>query len=100
MARVVVTARARADLDRLIRTHSLPSSTRERVIRSLAPLAEFPAIGAQLPDPWAPRRFVLGPWRWMLLMYSIDRERDLVVILTVVDGRSTASPTVDRSGEP
>ena len=98
MTRVVVTARARADIDRLIRTHSLPAATRERVIRSLAPLAEFPAMGARLPDRWAPRRFVLGPWRWMLMVYVVDEVRDLVIVLTIVDGRSAASPTVDRDG--
>ena len=96
MARVVVTARVRSDLDRLIRTHSLPGPTRGRVIRSLAPLADFPLLGAPPPDRWAPRRFVLGPWRWMLLVYLADPERDLVVVLTIIDGRSTSSPTIDR----
>ena len=98
MARVVVTARARADLDRLIRTHSLPSSTRDRVIRSLAPMADFPSLGAPLPDRWAPRRFVLGPWRWMLMVCLVEPDRDLVIVLVIVDGRSASSPTVDRDG--
>lgn len=96
MARVVVTARARADLHRLIRTHSLPATTRDRVVRSLAPLADFPAMGALLPDRWAPRRFVLGPWRWMVIVYVVDEDRDLVIVLTIVDGRSATSPTSDR----
>jgi plasmid stabilization system protein ParE len=98
VARVVITDRARADLARLTRTHSLPATTRDRVIRSLSPLAEFPLMGAPLPDRWAPRRFVLGPWRWMLMVYIVDDDRDLVIVLSVVDGRSAASPTVD--GEP
>lgn len=95
MARVVVTERARTDLDRLIRTHSLPATTRARVIRSLAPLAEFPGMGAPLAGRWAPSRFVLGPWRWMLLVYVVDPERDLVIVLSILDGRSAASPTSD-----
>lgn len=95
MARVVVTDRARADLDRLIRTHSLPATTRARVIRSLAPLAEFPGMGSPLPGRWAPSRFVLGPWRWMLLAYVVDPDRDLVIVLSVLDGRSAASQTSD-----
>jgi dipeptidyl aminopeptidase/acylaminoacyl peptidase len=35
---------AQADLERLIRTHSLPPSTRDRVRASLAPLASFPLM--------------------------------------------------------
>ena len=95
MARVVVTERARTDLDRLIRSHSLPATTRARVSRSLAPLAEFPAMGAPLPGRWAPSRFVLGPWRWMLLVYAVDPDRDLVVVLSILDGRSAVSATSD-----
>ena len=98
MARVVVTERARSDLHRLIQTHSLPATTRDRVIRTLAPLAEFPALGATLPGRWAPRRFILGPWRWMLLVYLEDPDRDLVIVLSIIDGRSAASPTTDRGG--
>lgn len=98
MARVVVTDQARADLARLIRTHSLPPSTRERVGRSLAPLAEFPLLGVPLTGRWAPRRFVLGPWRWMLLVYRVEEASDLMIILAIVDGRSAGSPTVDRGG--
>lgn len=95
MARVVVTERARTDLDRLIRTHSLPATTRARVMRPLAPLAELPGMGAPLPGRWAPSRFVLGPWRWMLLVYIVDPDRDLVIVLSILDGRSAASPTSD-----
>ncbi len=91
MARVVVTARARADLHRLIRTHSLPATTRDRVVRSLAPLADFPAMGALLPDRWAPRRFVLGPWRWMVIVYEVLDNSDRVVVVTVQDGRRARS---------
>jgi len=91
----VVTDRARADLDRLMVTHSLPGTTPQRVARALAPLADFPALGAPLEGRWAPRRFVLGPWRWMLIVYIVDEARDLVVVLSMVDGRSATSPTVD-----
>lgn len=98
MARVVVTVRARNDLDGLIRTHSLPSTTRDRVIRSSAPLADFPALGAPLHGRWAPRRFVLGPWRWLLMVYLVEPDRDLVIVVAIVDGRTAGSPTIDRDG--
>jgi plasmid stabilization system protein ParE len=94
--RVVVTERARADLARLIQTHSLPASTRDRVRRALAPLAEFPLLGPPLHGRWAPMRFILGPWRWMVVVHEVDRERGLVLVLAIVDGRSAASPTVLR----
>jgi hypothetical protein len=93
MAAVVVTETARADLDRLIRTHRLPGSTRDRVKASLAPLATFPLLGRALPGRWAGFRVVLGPWPWMLLVHAYDEVRDRVVIVTIQDSRSARSAT-------
>lgn len=61
MTRVVVTPAALEDLERLIRTHSLPADTRERVRHSLRPLERFPLLGAELEGRWAGFRFLLGP---------------------------------------
>ncbi len=87
MATVVVTPTAVDDLERLIRTHSLPSNTRDRVRSSLRALTRFPLLGAPLTGRWAPFRFLLGPWRWMLLVYVYDEKRDRVAVVTIEDAR-------------
>ncbi len=96
MARVVVTHAAERDLHDLIRTHRLPENTIERVKRSIRPLAEFPELGAELGGAFAPRRFLLGPWRWMIVIYRFYRESDVVAILAIVDGRTSTSPAAHR----
>jgi plasmid stabilization system protein ParE len=91
MTRVVVTPTAAEDLARLIVTHSLPADTTERVKRSLRPLADFPLLGAELEGRWQGFRFILGPWRWMVIVYLVDEEQ--VSVVTVQDGRSSRAPT-------
>jgi hypothetical protein len=91
MTRVVVMPTAAEDLARLIVTHSLPADTSERVKRSLRPLADFPLLGAALEGRWQGFRFILGPWRWMGLVYLVDEEQ--VSVVTVQDGRSSRAPT-------
>ncbi len=93
MASVLVSPRARRNLERLIRTHSLPASTVARFVASIEPLATFPAIGAPLGGRWSGFRFVLGPWRWMLIIYEYQQEQDLVGIVTVQDARSSGAAT-------
>ena len=96
MARVVVTQTAARDLRALMRTHRLPENTIERFRRSIRPLADFPELGGELGGAFAPWRFLLGPWRWMIVIYRFYPERDLVAILAVVDGRTSTSPTAQR----
>lgn len=93
MARVLVTPAARDDLELLIRTHSLPADTKARVARSLRPLSEFPFLGRSLEGAWAGFRFLLGPWRWMIVVYCVDETRDEVSIVTIQDARSSRSAT-------
>jgi plasmid stabilization system protein ParE len=93
MAAVIITPTARNDLESLIRTHSLPPSTRERFKRSLQPLASFPMIGAPFEGRWSRFRFVLGPWRWMIVVYHYDADADRVAVVTVQDGRASRAPT-------
>ena len=93
MARVEVAAAAAEDLDRLIVTHSLPASTKARVQRTLRPLERFPLLGAELGGRWTNFRFVLGPWRWMVVVYAYLEDEDRLVLVTIQDGRSTAGPT-------
>jgi plasmid stabilization system protein ParE len=96
VARVVVTATARADLHELIRTHSLPADTESRLGSALQPLAGFPRLGPELGGRFAGRRFILGPWRWMVVVYRWHEDRDLVAVLAIVDARSAGSPTRRR----
>jgi plasmid stabilization system protein ParE len=90
VARVELSTSAVHDLERLIRSHSLPDDTRARVRRSLEPLTRFPRIGPQLVGRWEGLRFVLGPWRWMIVVYVFLEEEDRVVIVTIQDGRSSS----------
>jgi hypothetical protein len=89
VAKVVVMPTAEDDLAELIRTHSLPPDTKDRVKQALRPLARFPLLGAKLEGRWNGFRFVLGPWRWLLILYVFDEEADTVSIVTIQDGRSS-----------
>lgn len=92
MARVELSKSAVEDLDRLIRTHSLPADTKERLRRSLRHLEHFPRLGPELGGRWSGLRFVLGPWRWMLIVYAYLEADDRVVVVTIQDGRSSTAP--------
>jgi len=81
------------DLERMTITHSLPPDSRERVGRSLRPLEQFPRIGRQLDGRWEPLRFILGPWRWMLILYSYEKPDELVLVVAFHDARSSAAAT-------
>jgi hypothetical protein len=81
------------DLDRMIVTHSLPADTKTRVRRSLSPLERFPRLGRQLDGRWEPFRLILGPWRWMLIVYVYDEQDDVVLIATIQDARSSTAAT-------
>lgn len=96
MARVELAAAAVEDLRVLIRTHSLPPDTPARVARSLRPLERVPLIGPQLTGRWEGFRFLLGPWRWMLLVYVVLDAEDRVVVVTIQDARSSAAATASR----
>jgi len=93
VARVELSEVAVARLDRMIVTHSLPADTRDRVRRSLRVLEEFPRIGRQLDGQWEGLRVVLGPWRWMLIVYLYEEVGGLVQIVTIQDARSSTAVT-------
>lgn len=94
MARVELTAGAVDDLDRLILTHSLPADTRERIRRSLRPLARFPRLGAAIDERRPEERFLIGPWQWLVLVYEFREAEGRVVVLSTEDGRSSKAATV------
>ena len=96
MARVVVAPTADADLDELIDALSLPPNTRSRVKARLKQLAVFPEGGQELNGRWRGFRFILGPWRWMLIVYAFDEEVDQVRVVTIQDSRSARSATSHR----
>lgn len=93
MAEVRLSAAAVEKLERMILTHSLPADTRARVARSLEPLSRFPLLGRELEDSWHPLRFILGPWRWMLIVYVFEESEDVVVVVTIQDARSSTAAT-------
>lgn len=93
MAEVRLSAVAVEDLDRMIVSHSLPPDTKNRFRRSLCILEQFPNIGRQLDGRWRPMRFILGPWRWMLIVYTFEESSNLVIVLTIQDARSSAAAT-------
>ena len=96
MASVELAAAAVEDLDNLIRTHTLPDDTRQRVARSMRSLARFPNIGPALTGRWDGFRFILGPWRWMIIVYVHLDAEDRVVVVTIKDGRSSTAATARR----
>jgi hypothetical protein len=38
-------------------------------------------------------RFILGPWRWMLIIYRYEEASNVVFVLTIQDARSSAAGT-------
>lgn len=77
----------------MILTHSLSADTRARVKRSLRVLEGFPLIGRELEGRWQSYRFVLGPWRWLLIVYVYDQQEDAVLVVTIQDARSSSAAT-------
>jgi plasmid stabilization system protein ParE len=96
MTRVEITRNSTEDLDHLIRTLSLPGDTRERVRKALRPLERFPLLGPELPGRWVGFRFVLGPWRWMILVYVYLEDLDRVIVVSIEDARSARAVTATR----
>lgn len=91
MAQVIVTPQARRDVDEAISALSLPDDAWARIARSLRTLETFPLAGAELGGRWAPTRFVLGPWRWMILLYRYEESAERVYVVAMHDGRSATS---------
>jgi len=100
VARVVVTATAAQSLAELIDSHSLPADTAERIRRTLLPLERFPRLGPTLDPPSTEARFLLGPWRWLVIVYAYRESDDVVAVLTFEDGRAARSATAERERQP
>ena len=91
--RVALSARAEADLAAMEATLSLPADTRHRVRGSLQYVGLFPSMGRALEGRWEPLRVWGGPWPWMLFVYEVLADEDLVLVVTVRDARASNSPT-------
>ncbi len=97
MARVEWSEEASLNLDRLIQTHSLPNDTRRRVKHSLEQLTRFPRLGPVIAQRGEYElRFVLGPWPWLVIVYTYLDGEDRVVIVAAEDGRSAEGTTARR----
>jgi hypothetical protein len=96
VARVVIAPTAIDDLDGLILSRHLPRNTWARVKARLGHLADFPRGGSELEGRWQGFRFVLGPWSWMLIVYTFDEEADQVSVITIQDARTARSVTSKR----
>jgi plasmid stabilization system protein ParE len=100
VAQVVVTPQARRDVDEAISVLNLPDDAWARIGRSLRVLETFPLAGSELAGRWAPTRFVIGPWSWMILLYRYEESSDRVYVVAMHDGRSAASATAVQSHRP
>ena len=96
MAKLIVTPRAERDVEEAITDLGLPDDTWARVGRSLVLLEDFPLAGRALEGNWAPARFLLGPWPWMILLYRYDEPSDRVFLVAVHDARLATAATAGR----
>jgi hypothetical protein len=97
VARITVMPQARRDVDAAIGTLELPADSWLRIAYSLRVLEAFPLSGPRLEGRFAPNRFVLGPWPWMLLVYRYEEATDEVFLLAMFDARSSGSPLMPQS---
>ena len=50
-------------------------------------------MGPALNGRWEGFRFLLGPWRWLLLVYVVIESEDRIVVVTIQDARSSTAAT-------
>jgi plasmid stabilization system protein ParE len=96
VARVLLTPRAVQDLGELVDGLGLPPDALARVQRTLRTLERFPRAGRALTGRWEGTRFLIGPWPWMILVYTFDEPGDAVYVVAVHDGRSSSAATHRR----
>ncbi|MDX6638723.1 MAG: hypothetical protein QOJ01_2234 [Solirubrobacterales bacterium] len=93
MPAIEVTRLAREDLIELIATRSLPADTRDRISRSLLTLEEFPRAGKQLSGVWRDCRALIGPWGWLIVVYTYSEAEDRIVVIAFHDARTSEAAT-------
>jgi hypothetical protein len=93
MPAIEVTRLGREDLSELIATRSLPADTRDRISRSLLTLEEFPRAGKQLSGVWRDCRALIGPWGWLIVVYTYSEAEDRIVVIAFHDARTSEAAT-------
>lgn len=93
MPAIEVTRAARDELRSLIESRQLPADTRERVVRSLRVLKEYPRAGRQLSGVWRDCRALIGPWGWLIVVYMVIEPVDRVVVIAFHDARTSDAAT-------
>lgn len=93
MATVEIALVAERDLAELITSRDLPRDTLERVGRSLLTLEQFPRGGRSLTGRWRGLRVLIGPWAWLIAIYSYEETRDRVTIVAFQDARAAGAAT-------
>ena len=93
MPTIEVTRLAREDLRELIETRHLPADTRKRVSLSLLTLEEFPRAGKQLSGVWRDCRALIGPWGWLVVVYTYIEAEDRIVVIAFHDARTSEAAT-------
>jgi hypothetical protein len=93
MAAIEVTRLARDELRELAQTRRLPADTGERVSRSLLTLEEFPRAGKQLSGVWRDCRALIGPWGWLIVVYTYIEAEDRLVVIAFHDARTSEAAT-------
>jgi ParE-like toxin of type II ParDE toxin-antitoxin system len=93
MPAIEVTRQARDELRSLIETRQLPADTGERLSRSLLLLEEFPRAGKQLAGVWRDCRALIGPWRWLIVVYMYIEPEERVVVIAFHDARTSEAAT-------
>jgi hypothetical protein len=96
VAQVIVTPRAGRDVDDAISALNLPDDSWTRIGRSLRVVETFPFAGPELVGRWAPARFLIGPWSWMILLYRYEESSDRAYVVAMHDARSAASATASE----
>ena len=51
-----------------------------------------PALGGR----WDGFHFLLGPWRWLILVYVFMETEERVIVVTIQDARSADAATTAR----
>lgn len=93
MSHLIVAPAALNDATILISFLNLPQDTWSRIRTSLQLLEQFPRAGRQLSGEGQGQRYLVGPWPWLIIVYSYNEQTDLVSVLSIQDARSsTAAP--------
>lgn len=93
MAIVEVSLLARVDLDQLIISRDLPDDSRIRVQSTLRILEAFPDAGKSLEGKWASHGALVGPWHWMIIVYSYYVDEDRAIVIAFHDARTSTAAT-------